>query len=116
QVTVEALSDSRWCIPSEWSRLRHNLEEMFRRAGRGLPEQGFITSDLSMIVNLMSSAQCITIMPARVARHIVRAKLGKIIKFNVGGYSERINMVWYDKIRPRTTADLFKKLVLQTST
>ena len=113
RLTSAALHDALWCIPSEWSRLRHHLEAMFREEGLDMPQRGFVSSDLPMILNLMRTARCLTIMPERVARQVARDGLGVVLRFDVAGRAERVDMIWYDKIRPRATASLFKRAVLQ---
>jgi len=112
-LTLAALHDSLWCVPAEWSRLRHHLEALFRQGNLDMPHRGFNTSDLTMILNLLKTTDCLTIMPERVASQVAQDSLAVILPYTVAGHAERVDMIWYHHIQPRAAAKLFKDLVQQ---
>lgn len=113
--TAAQLHEAMWCVPAEWSRLRPHLETMFRKHDLGVPEFGISTSDLAMLQTMLQTRECLTIMPERVAKYLQAHDLGRIIKFDTNSQVERVDVIWSEKIRPRSTASLFRALALEMS-
>lgn len=113
--TAKQLHAAMWCIPAEWSRLRPHLATMFRKHGLGVPQFGISTSDLAMLQTMLQARECLTIMPERVATYVETHDLGRVVKFDTASRVERVDIIWFEKIRPRATATLFRALALEIS-
>lgn len=114
--TAGQLHAAMWCIPAEWSRLRPHLEAMFRKYDLGVPEFGISTSDLAMLQTMLRTRECLTIMPEHVAKHLQMHDLGRIVGFDTASQVESVDIIWSEKVRPRSTASLLRALALEIST
>lgn len=106
--SLRQVRDATWCLPAPASRLRHHFEGIFRDAGHPFPSMGYVSSDLSMIINLMRNAGCLALVPDQVKRELVQQGLATPLAFDTGRYSERVQVAWHAGVQPRAATLAFR--------
>ncbi len=113
RITAQDLTEQLWCIPASGSRLLHHLHTSFHTLGSPAPARGVHTSDVAMTMNLLQTADYLTIYPERIANQLVAANIVRILPITLSCRVEPVVAVWNGLLAPRTPALAFREFVVR---
>ncbi|SPA55990.1 LysR family transcriptional regulator [Cupriavidus taiwanensis] len=112
KLTARELSGQQWCIPVSGSRMLHLLHSAFQALDAPAPTLGIRTSDVAATASLLQAGHFLAVFPERIAAQLALAKVGRVLRFELGSRVEPVVAVWNDELTPRTPARLFRELVM----